>query len=99
MAQQPGDQLKLGDIFLARGVGAVAGVAHEVQSRYGKALFVDRVVKKGRVLHHAGHTDHGVVTALGLLLQIVQGIAPGQDHHLVPVGKLIVQCAPKIEVL
>ena len=98
MGQNPGDEFKLGDIFLARGVGMVAGVAHEVQSCYGKALFVDRAVKKGRVLHHAGHTDHGVVGAhLPRPTERERVVARG-DGHLIPVRKFIIQVAAKVQV-
>ena len=55
-AQQPGDQLKLGNIILAGFIFAIPGVAHKVQPCNAQAFLVDSIVVERILLGHIGHT-------------------------------------------
>lgn len=64
LAEEPGDKLKLGDVVLIFDGGEVLGVAGEVETGDGEAVFVDGVVVERVVISDGRHADDGVVGGL-----------------------------------
>ena len=74
-------------------------IAYEVQPRHPQALFIDAVVIKRIAFRHMGHADGGIMMAQLAQMPQSQGVSPGHNDDLLPVGTFIIQCPTKVEVL
>ena len=97
-AQQPGDQLKLGDVVFTVCRRVVDGVAHKIQPGNAEALFIDGIVIQRVLPCHIGHADHGIPCAE--IPHAAQGkrIAARRDRDFIPIGEFIVKIASEIEI-
>lgn len=98
-AQQPGDQLKLGDVAFAILRRVVDCIADKVQPCDAQALLIDGVIVERVLPRHVGHADHRIFCAEVPHAAQSKRVGPRRDGNLVAVGKFIIEITAKVETV
>lgn len=91
LRQKPQGQLKGGNIVLAALLREVFAAFDKMQSRDAKPVLIHSIVVQGIAVFHVGRSDDGIV---GIKLASVaerEGELPGQQHHVLVIGRFYVQ--------
>ena len=96
LSQNPGDQLKGGDVVPTGNLRPIGGIAGEVQSCHAQAPFVGGLKVEGILFRRQGRADQGVMVGQFSGPPEGEGIIPGRDGHRLPVGGGEIQRSPEI---
>lgn len=98
MGQNPGDEFKLGDIFLSLAGGGIGGIANKIEPGHAKTFLIDGIIVEGVTIGHIRHADDGVVFVHAAGMAERKRKAAGRNGYFAGVGKFIIQSTAKIKI-
>lgn len=110
LTEDPGNELKLGNIILAVDMFIVDGIADEVEAGDAEALFVDGVVEEGIIFGlvagaeigwnfgDVSDADHGVMCILDTGFAVMKREVAWDDDGSFAIRRFVVEIATKIGV-
>ena len=98
MGQNPGDEFKLGDIFLSLAGGGIGGIANKIEPGHAKTFLIDGIIVEGVTIGHIRHADDGVVFVHVAGMAERKRKAAGRNGYFAGVGKFIIQSTAKIKI-
>ena len=110
LTENPGDELKLGNIIFAVDMFIVDGIADEVEASDTEALFVDGVVEEGIIFGlvtgaeigwgfgDVSDADHSIMCVLDAGFAVMKGEVARDDDGSFAIRKFVVEVATKIRV-
>ncbi len=99
MGQYPGDEFKLGDIFLPLAGGGIGGIADKIEPGHAQSFFIDGIVVEGVIIGHICHADDGIVLVHAAGMAEGKRKAAGCDGYLAGVGKFVIQSTAKVKIM
>ena len=110
LTENPGDELKLGNIIFAVDMFIVDGIADKVEAGDAEALFVDGVIEEGVIFGlitgaeigwnfgDVSDADHSIMCVLDAGFAVMKGEVARDDDGSFAIRKFVVEVATKIRV-
>ncbi len=110
LTEDPGNELKLGDIILAVDMFIIDGIADEVEAGDAEALFINGVVEEGIIFGLVAGTeigwnfgdvsdaDHGIMCILDTGFAVMKREVTGNNDSGFTIGEFVIEIATKIGV-